>query len=163
LTAQTVTPFGQLQEIKRTATPMAAANALRRAVSFSEADVLAFVGACGDANPLHRRPSDSNAEPVVPGMLTASLFPAIVGSEAPGSVYMSQTLSFRQVLRAGDGVIADVQVLHRRGRTAKLSTTAFRPLDGEVLLDGTAHALLPREDALDPYTSSNPSSHSNTH
>jgi acyl dehydratase len=35
------------------------------------------------------------ASPVVPGILLASLFPAIIGSKCPGAVYLSQTLKFR--------------------------------------------------------------------
>ena len=34
--------------------------------------------------------------PVVPGMLCASLFPAIIGSKFPGVLYLTQTLKFRQ-------------------------------------------------------------------
>jgi hypothetical protein len=34
--------------------------------------------------------------PVLPGILLASLFPAIIGSRFPGAVYASQTLAFRQ-------------------------------------------------------------------
>lgn len=33
--------------------------------------------------------------PVLPGILVASLFPAIIGSQFPGTVYVSQTLRFR--------------------------------------------------------------------
>lgn len=34
--------------------------------------------------------------PVLPGMLCASLFPAIIGNQFPGAVYLTQTLNFRQ-------------------------------------------------------------------
>ena len=33
---------------------------------------------------------------VLPGMLCASLFPAIIGSQFPGALYLTQTLNFRQ-------------------------------------------------------------------
>lgn len=33
--------------------------------------------------------------PVVPGMLCASLFPAIIGSKFPRVLYLTQTLKFR--------------------------------------------------------------------
>ena len=32
---------------------------------------------------------------VLPGMLMASLFPAIIGSHFPGALYLSQTLKFK--------------------------------------------------------------------
>lgn len=36
------------------------------------------------------------ASAVLPGMLCASLFPAIIGSQFPGALYLTQTLNFRQ-------------------------------------------------------------------
>ena len=33
---------------------------------------------------------------MLPGMMCASLFPAIIGSAFPGALYLSQTLKFRQ-------------------------------------------------------------------
>jgi hypothetical protein len=38
---------------------------------------------------------------VLPGILLASLFPAIIGSRFPGAVYASQSLAFRQPAQVG--------------------------------------------------------------
>ncbi|PNW75799.1 hypothetical protein CHLRE_12g560100v5 [Chlamydomonas reinhardtii] len=86
-----------------------AASSLRREVhvgaeasvtrAFSAEEVKHFVLLTGDANPIHA--SDVAAKtagfsaPVLPGILVASLFPAIIGSQFPGTVYVSQTLRFR--------------------------------------------------------------------
>lgn len=45
---------------------------------FTQEDVDAFLQLTGDANPIHRRHGGANA--VVPGLLCASLFPGIIGS-----------------------------------------------------------------------------------
>lgn len=47
---------------------------------------------------------------VLPGMLCASLFPAIIGSEFPGALYLTQTLKFRQTALVS--MHADVSSLH---------------------------------------------------
>lgn len=67
---------------------------------FSNADVSVFAALTGDSNPIH---ADGGAAaqagmppmPVLPGLLSASLFPAIIGSHFPGAVYLSQTLKFK--------------------------------------------------------------------
>jgi 3-hydroxybutyryl-CoA dehydratase len=33
---------------------------------------------------------------VLPGILCAAMFPALIGSHFPGAIYLSQTLKFRQ-------------------------------------------------------------------
>lgn len=58
---------------------------------FSQADVDAFVALTGDANPIH---SPASKAPIVPGLLAASLFPAIIGSRHPGVLYTRQELKF---------------------------------------------------------------------
>ncbi len=75
-------------------------NAFSLTKCFSAQDVAGFTGLTGDSNPIH---SDAGAAaaaglpaPILPGMLLASLFPAIIGSHFPGAIYLSQTLNFKQ-------------------------------------------------------------------
>ena len=67
---------------------------------FTAEDVSAFLALTGDANSIHTDPSAATAagftSPILPGILMASLFPAIIGTNFPGSIYLSQTLKFRQ-------------------------------------------------------------------
>lgn len=63
---------------------------------------------------------------ILPGMLCASLFPAIIGSQFPGALYLTQTLNFRQpaLVRC---VLLKVQPL----RVALIAwQSAFLPIGG---------------------------------
>lgn len=70
------------------------------AFRFSQADVADFARVTGDNNPLHLD-ADYAAQtpfrrPIIHGMLGASVFTKVLGTEFPGfgSVYMGQTLEF---------------------------------------------------------------------
>ncbi|MBO0929946.1 MaoC family dehydratase [Fibrella aquatilis] len=70
------------------------------AFRFSQADVEAFARVTGDNNPLHLD-ADFAAQtpfkrPIMHGMLGASIFTKVLGTEFPGygSVYLGQTLEF---------------------------------------------------------------------
>ncbi|MBC8156475.1 MAG: MaoC family dehydratase [Bacteroidetes bacterium] len=72
----------------------------RHAFRFSQADVDAFARVTGDNNPLHLD-ADFAAQtpfkrPIIHGMLGASIFTKVLGTEFPGygSVYLGQTLEF---------------------------------------------------------------------
>ena len=102
--------------------PLAPGARLERRASFSLADVSRFTALTGDANPLH---TETAATPIVPGLLLASLFPAIIGTAFPGALYLKQSLSFR---RSG-------------GSSRVLFETVCRCAGtGAVLVDGTALA-----------------------
>ncbi len=67
---------------------------------FSQADVQAFAQVTGDNNPLHLD-ADFAAQtpfkrPIIHGMLGASVFTKVLGTEFPGygSIYLGQTLEF---------------------------------------------------------------------
>ncbi len=67
---------------------------------FSQADVIDFARVTGDNNPLHLD-ADFAAQtpfkrPIIHGMLGASIFTKVLGTEfpGPGSVYLAQTLEF---------------------------------------------------------------------
>ena len=118
---------------------------------FTQADVDAFVSLTGDANRIHALPNGA----IVPGILVASLFPAVIGSEHQGALYLSQELAFRAKVRVGDAVRAEVTVKSVEGRRVTFQTRCFRSSgdgtdavaddDAVVVIDGTALALLRRQ------------------
>ena len=72
----------------------------RYSFRFSQADVIDFARVTGDNNPLHLD-ADFAAQtpfkrPIIHGMLGASVFTKVLGTEFPGygSVYLGQTLEF---------------------------------------------------------------------
>src|SRR5439155_23033966 len=82
-----------------------------------EDDIASFIDAVGDINPLH---SDADyaattpfKSPIAPGIFTAGLISAVIGTRlpGPGTVYLSQSLKFVEPVRAGDTITARVDVL----------------------------------------------------
>lgn len=115
----------------------------------TQADVEAFADLSGDHNPLHLDEEFARqtrfGERIVHGMFTASLLSAALGTRLPGmgSIYLSQTLSFRRPVRLGDTVTVVVEVVEliEKGARCRLSTTAL--VDGEVVMEGEAMAKVP--------------------
>ncbi len=72
----------------------------RHTFRFSQADVEAFAHVTGDDNPLHLDAEFASQtpfkRPIIHGMLGASVFTKILGTQFPGhgSVYLKQTLDF---------------------------------------------------------------------
>ncbi|WP_339015662.1 MaoC family dehydratase [Aeromonas popoffii] len=87
---------------------------------FSAAEVGAFAGLSEDFNPLHLDPAFAATtpfeRPIVHGMLLASLFSGLLGQQLPGkgTVYLGQSLSFKQPVFVGDGVTAEVEIIALR-------------------------------------------------
>lgn len=108
-------------------------------------DVADFVGAVGDYNPIHSDPAfaatTSFREPIAPGIFTAGLISAVIGTRLPGPgvIYLSQSLKFTKPVRVGDTITARVEVLEvlpERNR-ARLATVC-RNQRGEEVLVGEA-------------------------
>ena len=66
---------------------------------FGAGEVAAWAALTGDSNAIHvdarAAAAAGLAAPILPGLLLAALFPAIIGSHFPGALYLSQTLRFR--------------------------------------------------------------------
>jgi 3-hydroxybutyryl-CoA dehydratase len=82
-----------------------------------EDDIASFIDAVGDLNPVH---SDADyaattpfKAPIAPGIFTAGLISAVIGTQlpGPGAVYLSQSLKFVKPVRAGDAITARATVL----------------------------------------------------
>jgi len=111
-------------------------------------DVARFVDAVGDGNPVH---SDAGyaattpfAEPIAPGIFTAGLISAVIGTRlpGPGAIYLSQSLRFTRPVKAGDTITARVEVLEvLRERNRLRLTTVCTNQRGEEVLTGEAWVL----------------------
>lgn len=108
-------------------------------------DLAAFVDSVGDYNPVH---SDADyaattpfKRPIAPGIFTAGLISAVIGTvlPGPGAIYLSQSLKFVKPVRAGDVITARVEVLEvlpERNRL-RLGTVCLNQ-HGEEVLSGEA-------------------------
>ena len=115
-------------------------------------EVTHFLAAIGDDNPVHADAAFAAGtpfeRPIVPGMWTAGLISAALGTRlpGPGSIYVKQDLKFIRPVYFGDSITARVEVVElvpERNR-ARLATTC-RNADGETVLAGEAWVLPPLE------------------
>jgi len=79
-------------------------------------DIAAFVQAVGDYNPVHSdavyAATTPFRSPIAPGIFTAGLVSAVIGTQlpGPGAIYLSQSLKFVKPVKAGDTIRARVEV-----------------------------------------------------
>ena len=108
-------------------------------------DIAAFVDAVGDYNPVHSDPAYAAGTPfkapIAPGIFTAGLISAVIGTElpGPGAIYLSQSLKFVKPVKAGDVITARaeiVEILAERNRI-RLQTVCVNQR-GEEVLSGEA-------------------------
>ncbi|CAG9463345.1 unnamed protein product [Pedinophyceae sp. YPF-701] len=126
--------------------------------TYSEHDVRSFCGLTGDSNPIHRDKATAKSRglhaPIVPGLLAAAMFPALIGTNVPGAVYASQSLKFRAPIYVGSRVRAEIEVVKeaRRG-VVQLATRVW-------VWRGTHHtALRATADGGTAYTSAERTKH----
>ncbi|MBI4590306.1 MAG: MaoC family dehydratase [Candidatus Rokubacteria bacterium] len=107
-----------------------------------EGDIAEYVDAVGDHNPVHTDPAFAAATPfkgpIAPGIWTAGLLSAVIGTRlpGPGSIYKTQALQFLNPVRAGDTITARVEVLEimpERNRI-RLKTVCLNQRGEEVLV-----------------------------
>src|SRR5207249_3634650 len=73
-----------------------------------EDDIASFIDAVGDLNPVHNDAAYAATTPfkgpIAPGIFTAGLISAVIGTRlpGPGAVYLSQSLKFVKPVKAGD-------------------------------------------------------------
>lgn len=116
------------------------------------AAVAEFVEAVGDYNPIHSDPEYAAGtpfkEPIAPGVFTAGLISAVIGTRlpGPGAIYLSQSLKFVKPVLLGDTITARVtvtEVVPERNRI-RLSTACRNQRDEDVLT-GEAWVMPSRE------------------
>ena len=104
-------------------------------------DIGSFVEAVGDFNPVHSDPAYAAGtpfkEPIAPGIYTAGLVSAVIGTQlpGPGAIYLSQSLKFIKPVKAGDRITARVEVIEviRERNRIRLQTVCVNQRGDEVL------------------------------
>jgi len=116
----------------------------RRSLLLTAESVARYAEITGDRNPLHFDPAFAAATKfgklVVHGGLTAGILNALVAEDlpGPGTVFMSQELTYRAPVFVGDTITGEVEVLsmHTTKPVSHIRATVRRG-DGEVVLEGT--------------------------
>ena len=107
----------------------------------TDGDIAEFVDAVGDYNPVHSDREYAAAtvfkEPIAPGIWTAGLISAVIGTRlpGPGAIYVSQELKFLKPVKAGDSISARVEVIeiNREKNRVRLRTVCANQRAEEVL------------------------------
>jgi len=132
--------------------------------TITSADIDAYSKLLGDSNEIHKdnnRNELFSGRQVAHGMLSAGLIPTIFGAQIPGSLYVSQTLCFRKPVFAGDTVEASVIVTSIRKNLVTCSTLVTRD-DGEIVIQGDAKVLIPRDSTNNSIIPRDDSTNNNT-
>lgn len=116
----------------------------------TDGDIAEFVDAVGDYNPVHSdrdyAASTMFKEPIAPGIWTAGLISAVIGTRlpGPGAIYLSQDLKFLKPVKFGDLISARVEVLevNREKNRMRLKTVCINQR-GEEVLTGEALVMPP--------------------
>jgi len=121
----------------------------------SDADIAGFVESVGDYNPVHSDPAYAAAtqfeEPIAPGIWTAGLISAVIGTRlpGPGAIYLSQDLKFLRPVKLGDVIRARVEVLEtNRVKNRMRLRTVCTNQRGEDVLTGEALVMPSRTPVL---------------
>lgn len=107
----------------------------------TDGDIADFVDAVGDYNPVHSDREYAAAtvfkEPIAPGIWTAGLISAVIGTRlpGPGAIYLSQDLKFLKPVKSGDSISARVEVIeiNREKNRIRLRTICTNQRAEDVL------------------------------
>lgn len=122
------------------------------AKTLSERDIVLFAACSGDVNPVHLdktyAATTAFGEPIGHGMWTGALVSAAIATclPGPGSVYRSQSLSFKHPVKVGDEVTVTlvVEEIKARVKLVVLACEAHNQL-GQLVAKGTAEVIAPSE------------------
>jgi len=120
--------------------------------TLTQADVVLFAACSGDVNPVHLdaeyAATTPFSEPIGHGMWTGALVSAAIATQlpGPGSVYRSQSLSFKHPVKIGDKVTITLTVseIKERVKLVTLDCEAHNQ-DGKLIAKGVAEVIAPAE------------------
>ena len=114
-----------------------------------DVEIESFANSSEDRNPIHLNEEAGKASifksRVVHGMLSASLFSALLGEYLPGhgAIYLSQTLQFTKPVYPGDKVVASVTVININNNKKQVTLKCEAKVGDKLVIKGEAVALAP--------------------
>ena len=114
-----------------------------------DVEIESFAKTSEDRNPIHLNDEAGKASifksRVVHGMLSASLFSALLGEYLPGhgAIYLSQTLQFTKPVYPGDKVVASVTVININNNKKQVTLKCEAKVGDKLVIKGEAVALAP--------------------
>ena len=121
--------------------------------AITDADVVSFSQLSGDTNPVHLDERYAATTPfngrIVHGLLAASLLSAAIALQlpGPGSIYLSQNLSFKAPVRIGDMVEARVTVKEVLAERSRVVLATICSVGDLVVIEGEALVKAPSRPA----------------
>jgi 3-hydroxybutyryl-CoA dehydratase len=120
--------------------------------TLTQKDIILFATCSGDVNPVHLdkdyAATTPFGEPIAHGMWTGALISAAIATQlpGPGSVYRSQSLSFKNPVKVGDTVTVKLTVseIKERIKLVVLDCEAHNQ-DGKLIAKGVAEVIAPNE------------------
>lgn len=119
----------------------------------SEADIVAYAALSGDYNPVHLDPEYASRtifkERIAHGILAAGYISALFGMKlpGPGSIYISQTLSFRAPVKIDDKVESKVTLIELIPEKKRARFDCTCTVNGKPVLTGEAVLMVPSRPA----------------
>lgn len=117
--------------------------------TISDSDIKSFSGISGDKNPVHMdddyAANSRYKKRIAHGMMSASYFSALFGTQLPGEgcIYVAQSLRFKKPVYIGDTVhaiivVKDIDLIKRR-----IFFRTFCKVKNRVVIDGDAEIYVP--------------------
>ena len=119
----------------------------------SEGDIVSFAEVSGDKNPVHLDAAYAATtmfkERIAHGMLSAAYISAVFGMKlpGPGSIYISQTLSFKAPVKIGDTVVTTVKLIELTPEKKRAKFETVCAVNGKPVLQGEAQLMVPARPA----------------
>ncbi len=116
-----------------------------------ERDIQLFAAVSGDRNPVHLDAEYAAAslfkERIAHGMFSGALISAAIACElpGPGPIYLGQQLKFTRPVKLGDQLTVELEVLEKLAKGRVRLATRVSNQAGELVVDGEAEVLAPRE------------------
>lgn len=116
----------------------------------TDAVIRQFAEVSGDSNPVHLDAAFAATtqfkERIAHGMLSAAYISAVIGMDlpGPGSIYISQTLSFRRPVKLGARVLTRVEITALDPEKARATLACTCSVDGKNVVEGEAVIMVPR-------------------
>jgi 3-hydroxybutyryl-CoA dehydratase len=119
----------------------------------TDQDIRAFADVSGDHNPVHLDEEFAKTTAfkgrIAHGMLSGAFISALIASElpGPGSIYISQSMSFKRPVRIGDKLVTTITVTGLDEDKARASLSTVCTVEGKTVVSGEALIMAPRRPA----------------